>query len=152
VQSSRVGLFSLNGFGTGAGAVLNQDGSLNSPSNPAERGSIVSLYATGGGPTDKLVADGMVIGSPPPNLTSSVYAALGPVDDNYVDDSDYAEVVSAGLVAGSVDGLVQVNIKLDGFITPGIRSLHLVVGSDPYSMPYPAAFPIGGNEVTIAVR
>jgi uncharacterized protein (TIGR03437 family) len=152
VQSSRIGLFSQDGSGTGAGAVLNQDGSLNSPSNPAERGTIVSLYATGGGRTDKLVADGMVIVSPPPNLTSSVYAALSPVGDNYVDDSDYAEVVSAGLVAGSVDGLVQVNIKLDGFITPGIRSLHLVIGSDPYSMPYPAAFPIGENEVTIAVR
>jgi uncharacterized protein (TIGR03437 family) len=151
VRSSRIGLFSQDGSGTGAGAVLNQDGSLNSPSNPAGRGTIVSLYATGGGPTDALVADGMVIVSPPPNLASSVYAALGPVGDDYVDDSDYAEVVSAGLVAGSVDGLVQVNIKLDGFITPGIRSLHLVIGSDPYSMPYPAVFP-KENEVTIAVR
>jgi uncharacterized protein (TIGR03437 family) len=151
VLASRIGLFSQNGFGTGAGAVLNQDGSINSPSNPAERGTIVSLYATGAGRTDMLVADGKVIVSPPPNLTSSVYAALGPAGDNYVDDTDYAEVVSAGLVAGSVDGLVQVNIKLDRFITPGIRALHLVIGSDPYSMPYPAVFPIG-NEVTIAVR
>ena len=151
VQSSRIGLFSQDGSGKGAGAVLNQDGSLNSPSNPAERGTIVSLYATGGGRTDKLVADGMVIVSAPPNLTSSVYAALSPVDDNYLDDSDYSEVISAGLVAGSVDGLVQVNIKLDGFITPGNRSLHLVIGSDPYSMPYPAVFP-KGNEVTIAIR
>src|SRR5262249_62179709 len=36
VQSSRIGLFSQDGFGTGAGAVLNQDGNLNSPSNPAD--------------------------------------------------------------------------------------------------------------------
>jgi uncharacterized protein (TIGR03437 family) len=151
VQSSRIGIFSQDGSGTGEAAVVNQDGSLNSPSNPAERGTIVSLYGTGGGRTDALVADGMVIVSPPPNLMSSVYAALSPVGDNYVDDSDYAEVVSAGLVAGSVDGLVQVNIKLDGLMTPGIRSLHLVIGSDPYSLPYPAAFP-NGNEVTMAVR
>jgi uncharacterized protein (TIGR03437 family) len=151
VQSSRIGLFSQNGLGTGAGAVLNQDGSINSPSNPAERGTIISLYATGGGPTDKPIADGMIVASPPPNLTSSVYAALNPVGDIYVDDSDYAEVVFAGLVSDSVDGLVQVNIKLDGSITPGIRSLHVVVGSDPYSIPFPAVFS-KGNEVTIAVR
>ena len=152
VQSSRMGLFSQDGFGTGAGAVLNQDGTLNSPSNPAERGTIVSLYGTGAGRTDALVADGtVIISTPPPNLTSSVFAALGPLGDNYLDDSDYAQVVSAGLVTGSVDGLAQINIKLDVFITPGVRSLHLVVGSDPYSMPYPVMFPTG-NEVTIAVR
>src|SRR5581483_12004405 len=115
----------------------------NSPSNPADRGTIVSLYATGGGRTDAPVGDGTVIVSPPPNLTSSVYAALGPVGDTYLDDSDYAEVLSAGLVAGSVDGLVQVNIKLDGSTTPGIRSLHLVIGSDPYGMGYPAVLPKG---------
>ena len=33
--------------------IANQDGSLNSPANPAPRGSIVTLYATGGGQPDQ---------------------------------------------------------------------------------------------------
>jgi len=45
VQSVQPGVFTRNGAGFGLVAVVNQDGSVNSPSPP---GSIVSLYGTGG--------------------------------------------------------------------------------------------------------
>jgi uncharacterized protein (TIGR03437 family) len=46
---SAPGLFSANSSGTGQGAILNQDGSANSASNPASAGSTVTLFGTGGG-------------------------------------------------------------------------------------------------------
>ena len=44
------GLFSSDGTGTGQGVILNQDGSLNSPSNPAKPGDRITIFATGVGP------------------------------------------------------------------------------------------------------
>ena len=61
VLPSRPGIFSLDGSGQGLLAILNQDGSVNSPSNPAARGSIVTIYATGGDERDPAVADGQIL-------------------------------------------------------------------------------------------
>ena len=41
------GIFTVDGSGSGQAAVVNQDGSLNGPANPAARGSTVTFYATG---------------------------------------------------------------------------------------------------------
>ncbi len=48
VLTSRPGVFSVDGSGQGQGTILNENGSPNSPTNPAARGSIITLYATGG--------------------------------------------------------------------------------------------------------
>jgi uncharacterized protein (TIGR03437 family) len=39
----------VDGSGFGQGYILNSDGTLNSPSNPAAAGSAITLYATGAG-------------------------------------------------------------------------------------------------------
>jgi uncharacterized protein (TIGR03437 family) len=44
------GLFSANGLGYGQGYILNHDGTLNTPSNPAAPGDRITIYATGVGP------------------------------------------------------------------------------------------------------
>jgi uncharacterized protein (TIGR03437 family) len=44
------GLFSVDGSGLGQGYILNRDGTLNSPSNPAGPGDKITVYATGVGP------------------------------------------------------------------------------------------------------
>jgi hypothetical protein len=61
-------IFTLDSSGVGPGAILNQDSSVNSPSNPAEKGSVVSVFATGAGQTDPPSVDGQVAGAilPPP--------------------------------------------------------------------------------------
>ena len=41
------GLFTQNASGSGPGAILNQDNSLNGPGNRAAKGSIVQVYLTG---------------------------------------------------------------------------------------------------------
>lgn len=50
VATASPGLFSADGSGMGQGYILNQDGTLNSPSNPAAPGEKITLYATGVGP------------------------------------------------------------------------------------------------------
>ena len=60
IVPSMTGVFTANSTGTGQGTILNQDGTTNSASNPAARGSVVSVYATGLGVTNPLIADGSV--------------------------------------------------------------------------------------------
>lgn len=69
VASDAPGILTLSG---GAGAVLNQDGTLNTPSNPAADGSIVQIYAIGLGATNPALAAGEAASSTPPlNSTAS---------------------------------------------------------------------------------
>ena len=58
VAASAPGIFTDNASGSGQGAILNQDYGLNSITNPAAPGSIIMLYATGGGvlQSDSLLA------------------------------------------------------------------------------------------------
>jgi uncharacterized protein (TIGR03437 family) len=56
------GIFTING----QGAILNQDGTVNTPSNPAKPGTIVSIYATGTGGFETPIPDGEITPLPPP--------------------------------------------------------------------------------------
>ena len=47
VVASVPGIFTADGIGSGQAAILNQDGSVNSLSNPAAVGSIISVFITG---------------------------------------------------------------------------------------------------------
>jgi len=49
VSPAHPGLFTANATGKGFAAALNQDGSVNSPANPAKKGEIAVLWGTGGG-------------------------------------------------------------------------------------------------------
>jgi uncharacterized protein (TIGR03437 family) len=44
------GIFSADGTGYGQGYILNKDGTLNTPANPAAPGDRITIYATGVGP------------------------------------------------------------------------------------------------------
>jgi len=102
VVSAMPGLFTT-GDGTGQAAAVNEDGTLNSESNPAPRGSIVSLYATGQGQT-----------------VAAVSLKVG----QYV-----AELLYAGPAPG-FPGLMQINARVPGgFLPPGIQPVVLSVGS-----------------------
>lgn len=50
VAATAPGIFTQNGTGYGQGYILNKDGSMNSPSNPAAFGDPVTIFATGVGP------------------------------------------------------------------------------------------------------
>jgi Cohesin domain len=93
-------IFTLDGSGVGPGAILNRDYSVNSPSNPAERGAVVRVFANGLGRTNSGSFDGQAAGDSLPEtpLTISVQIAGGA-----------AQVLYAGAAPGLVDGVLQVN-------------------------------------------
>jgi uncharacterized protein (TIGR03437 family) len=109
VQSAHPGIFALDGSGLGPGAILNQDTTVNTSANSAARGSIVAIYATGGGVTRPALPDGAVTGSDLPFLTLPVSVTIGGID---------ARVAYAGGVPSAVAGLTQINAEIPAGVTP----------------------------------
>jgi uncharacterized protein (TIGR03437 family) len=102
VVSAAPGIFTT-GSGTGQAAAVNDDGTLNSTSNPAARGSVVVLYATGQGRT----------------APSAVSLKIGLYP---------AQLLYAGPAPG-FPGLMQINAQVPaGFLAPGIQPVVLSVG------------------------
>ncbi len=101
------------------GAVLNQDGSINSPSNPAALGSIVSLYGTGFGVQSPLPVDGSVI-------NDAAHLAVLPVSVQF-DEMITAQPVYAGSAPGFVAGVNQINVKLPSSLPAGALANLLTV-------------------------
>jgi uncharacterized protein (TIGR03437 family) len=154
VLPMRPGIFTLDASGGGQAVVTNSDGSLNSTANPAEHGSVVSIYATGGGLVAPSVTDGQVRGDPPPKLLASVVRLLYSRDvdgDGLLLEYEIsvAEVVSAAEVAGSVGGLVQIVAQVPDYLSAGTYSLQLWIGEDPSAAPDALTSPA---TATIAVR
>jgi|GEM_PF-1817476 len=96
-------LFTLDGSGAGQGAILNQDYSVNGPSNPAARNSVVILYATGEGQTKPPGEDGKLAADPLPRPVLPVSVEIGGVD---------APVLYAGGAPGLVAGVMQLNVRV----------------------------------------
>jgi uncharacterized protein (TIGR03437 family) len=114
----------------GQGVILNQDGSPNSPDAPAVPLSILCLTVTGAGQTDPPGADGQLAPDPPPQLMLPVTATVGGLD---------ARVVSAGPVAGMVNGMIQVYVEIPADVAPD-NAVPLVLTVGPASsVPVPVA-------------
>jgi uncharacterized protein (TIGR03437 family) len=97
------GIFRAQAGVTTQAIAQNQDGSVNSATNPATAGSIVSFYATGLGPTNPSCVTGMLNY---PAATGMFYPAEfnattgGPV------------VKYAGSAPGMLCGIVQFNLQI----------------------------------------
>jgi len=103
IQPASPAVFSMDSTGGGQGAILNQNGSVNSHTNPARPGSEVVLYVTGAGITTPASVDGFLTSlSPPypaPALPVSVTIDGLPAQINYV-----------GAAPGLVAGVFQINV------------------------------------------
>jgi uncharacterized protein (TIGR03437 family) len=110
VANGAPGIYTLNASGSGGGAVLNLDGTVNSADNPAQPGSYVFVYATGEGQTNPPGVDGALNGFPAPIPSQIVTATIGGVNT-------YVEY--AGGVAGLVAGVIQVNLQIPQGVTTG---------------------------------
>jgi uncharacterized protein (TIGR03437 family) len=84
------------------GAILNPDGTLNSPDSPAQRGQFVSLYCSGLGATS--LKGGLQQANTTPSVTINNVSAV----PSY-----------AGLVTGFV-GLYQVNVTIPAAVAPSL--------------------------------
>ncbi len=101
VQPASPAVFSMNGEGGGQGAILNQDGSVNTHSNPAAPGSVVVLYATGAGITMPASQDGQIVTAPYPEPMLPVSVSIYGLP---------AQVLYAGAAPGLVAGVLQINV------------------------------------------
>lgn len=122
VASAHPGLFTRDSTGSGLGALLNQDGTINRPSNPARAGTVVSFFGTGEGQTSPAGVDGLVTpengsGLPAPKLPVTV--EIG---------SRTAEVLYVGAAPGFVSGVLQINARIPANTPPGQAPVRVTIG------------------------
>jgi uncharacterized protein (TIGR03437 family) len=138
VSSAAPGIFTANASGTGPGAILNANGSVNSPSNPAAKGSTVAIYLTGEGQTSPAGVTGGVTTAtqPAPQVTP---APLLPVA--VLIDGSPATVAYAGEAPSLVAGVMQLNVVIPAGAKSGDLSLVVSIGGTSSQ-----------NGVTVSVR
>jgi uncharacterized protein (TIGR03437 family) len=103
-------------FAGGSDALaLNQDGTINGPSTPALRGSIVALFATGTGQTDPPSVTGAPADGAFNSLRASATIAGRP-----------AEVLYAG-PAPTLVGVAQINARIPADLPEGTQRAAVVV-------------------------
>jgi uncharacterized protein (TIGR03437 family) len=114
-------IFTVNGSGSGAGAILNQDSTLNATGNPAVAGSVVQIFATGEGLTNPPSVDGAL-------ATGPVYPApVAPVSVTI--GGQPAQVQYAGTAPGGVAGFLQVNATVPSGLKAGPQPIMLKIGA-----------------------
>jgi uncharacterized protein (TIGR03437 family) len=119
VTASTPGIFTANSSGTGPAAVLNQDGTINSPSNPAARGTMITFYATGEGQTLPEGVTGSVTGPSGPRPRLPVSVTIGFTE---------AAVQFAGAAPGLAAGVLQINALVPSTAFRGATPLRVKVG------------------------
>jgi uncharacterized protein (TIGR03437 family) len=107
-------LFSTTYSVNGQVSALNANYSVNSSANPAERGSIIVLFATGEGMTSPPGVDGKLVGASLTQPLASVAVTIG---------GETAQVLYAGGAPGLVEGLLQVNVRIPADLPPGNSTL-----------------------------
>jgi uncharacterized protein (TIGR03437 family) len=110
VAEAAPAIFTIDGSGHGQGAILDQDTSLNSDLNPADRGSIAVLYASGAGQMLPASEDGAITGT-------VLAQPVAPV--SVLVDGQDTQVIYAGAAPGLVAGLIQVNFRLPPQVRTG---------------------------------
>jgi uncharacterized protein (TIGR03437 family) len=118
VAASAPGIFTADSTGTGQAAAVNQDGTVNSATNPAARGTVIAIYATGEGQTSPAGVTGGVTHSPnttvqPVNVTIAGVAAT---------------VQYEGSAPGDVAGVLQVNAVVPQTVSPGGQPVVMKIG------------------------
>ena len=117
------GIFSANQTGNGQGAILNSNESPNNASNPAPKGSTVSIYATGEGLLIPPVATGSMSGPslPLPKPAANVSVTIG---------GQPAAISYAGEAPTLVSGVLQVNVTIPNNISSGNQLVVLTIGNN----------------------
>jgi uncharacterized protein (TIGR03437 family) len=140
VDDAAPGIFTVTGTGTGQAAVINQDGTLNSASNPAPRGSIIAIYTTGTGALSPQIPDGSLGPSTPPFPAPvlNISAQIG---------QSTAQVVFAGQAPALIAGLTQVNVQIPPDAPMG-PSVPITIEAGGYLS---STFPLG-SQIFVAVE
>jgi len=132
------GLFTQNASGGGAGAILNQDNSLNGPGNAAAKGSIVQMFLTGEGQTNPPSITGAITTAslPPPQVTPAP-----PVAIQARINGQPALYMYAGEAPSMVAGVMQLNVQIPANAPPGNLPITVSIGGN-----------VSQNGVTVSVQ
>ena len=118
VAPAAPGIFTLSG-GTGPAQIFLQDGSLNSATNPADPGSLITIYATGEGQTNPPGTDGTRSTDPCPQPVGQLDLRIG---------GRPAEIVFVAAGSGA-PGILQINARIPTIVGSGAITLSLAVDS-----------------------
>ncbi len=119
VTTATPGIYTYNGSGKGLGIVVNQDYTLNTASNPAAQGSVVTIYLTGRGAVNYPVQTGKAVSAPPTLDSGGFTCTIG---------GTQATVAFGGWTPTAV-GLAQANVYVPSSSTTGELPLTLNIGS-----------------------
>jgi uncharacterized protein (TIGR03437 family) len=121
------GLFTQNASGSGPGAILNQDNSVNKPGNRAAKGSIVQVFMTGEGQTNPPSVTGAITAAtlPPPQVTPAPLLPIG-----VTINGQPALYVYAGEAPGLVAGMMQLNVQIPANAPSGDLPILVSVGGN----------------------
>jgi uncharacterized protein (TIGR03437 family) len=119
------GIFTATQNGKGQGAILNTNGTPNSADNPAAKGSVIQIFATGAGLWNKPLPDGGIqLDAPFPVPAAAVSVTIGdkPAKLNYAAAAPY-----------EVSGMLQVNAIVPDGIGSGPQQVVLTIGTNDNS-------------------
>ncbi len=118
VAAASPGIYTASSQGTGPGAIVNQDGTVNSPSAGALRGSTVSIYLTGAGALSPAGVSGG-LGTATHRIAAPVAVTIG---------GQTVAVSYAGAAPGALQGLYQVNAVVPANVEAGAVPVVVSVG------------------------
>jgi uncharacterized protein (TIGR03437 family) len=129
-------IFSLAENGSGQGAILNSNGTVNGPSNAAAPDSIISIYATGEGQLVPAGTTGCITGGtlPLPKPVAAVSVTIGGLPAT--------SIAYAGEAPGLVCGVIQVNATIPSGVGAGPQPVVLTIGGASNT----------GQAITVAVN
>jgi uncharacterized protein (TIGR03437 family) len=136
VVATEPGIFSLSQGGSGQGAILNQDYSVNGASNPAAKGSVIQIFGTGEGQLVPAVATGSVTPGAPPfpkPVATQITVTIG---------GQTAQIEYAGEAPTLVSGVIQVNAVIPAGTASGNQPVVLTIGTNSNS----------NQSITVAVQ
>lgn len=110
VAAASPALFTTNFSGQGQAVANNANGTRNSAATPAAAGSIITLIATGGGPTSPALADGSLAPNSAIGLAATASVTIG---------GQSAAVSYAGAAPGIVAGVIQINVTIPSNVAAG---------------------------------
>ncbi len=120
VTASAPAIFAINASGSGPGAILNADYSLNTAANPVAAGSYIQIFATGGGAIVGGAIDGALAPGAGSLVTQPVTATIGGAPAN---------VIYAGPAPGEVNGVLQVDLQVPTGLASGPQPVVITVGT-----------------------
>jgi uncharacterized protein (TIGR03437 family) len=123
VADTAPGLYTLNASGSGPGAIRNQDLQVNTANNPAAKGSIVVIYATGEGQTFPAGVNGRITNDTFENLRRPLAVVTVTIG------GQPADVIYAGAAPGFPAGALQINARISENAASGQVPVVVTIGS-----------------------